>query len=155
MANEASIRIYITLIEFKQLVLWRSFVPVNLYEPYLSFNNPTKMDKYLESLYHLLFNTLLNSLESTMWRKGHVQFLTEEELLDFVVMAPWFVPSCSQERAHCVVHQFTKLQRLQPPSLINICKAKVAKLRVGLISNTDKVKSFFKMSSELFYTFLL
>ena len=137
-------------VEFKQVVLWRSFVLEYLYEPYLSFNNPTKFDKYLESLYHLSINTLLNSLESMMWRKGHVQFLIEEELLDFVVMAPWFVPFCSQERAHRVVHQLTKFQSLQPPSLINICKAKVAKLRVGLISNTDKVKSFFQMSSELF-----
>ena len=136
-------------VEFKQGLLWRSFVLVYLYEPYLSFNNSTKMDKYLESLYHLSINTLLNSLESTMWQKGHVQFLIEEELLDFVVMAPWFVPSGSQERAHRVVHQLTKVQSLQPPSLTNICKAKVAKLRVGLISNTDKVKSLFQISSEL------
>ena len=136
-------------VEFKQGLLWRSFVLVYLYEPYLSFNNSTKMDKYLESLYHLSINTLLNSLESTMWQKGHVQFLIEEELLDFVVMAPWFVPSGSQEIAHRVVHQLTKVQSLQPPSLTNICKAKVAKLRVGLISNTDKVKSLFQISSEL------
>ena len=136
-------------VEFKQVILWRSFVLVYLYEPYLSFNNSTKMDKYLESLYHLSINTLLNSLESTMWQKGHVQFLIEEELLDFVVMAPWFVPSGSQERAHRVVYQLTKVQSLQPPSLTNICKAKVAKLRVGSISNTGKVKSLFQISSEL------
>ena len=140
----------INRVEFEQGVLWRSFVLVYLYEPYLSFNNPTRMDNYLESLYHLSINTLLNYLESTMWRKGHVQFLIKDELLDFIVMAPWFVPSCSQERANRVVHQLTKVQSLQPPSLTNICKAKAAKLRVGLISNTDKVKSFFQMSSELF-----
>ena len=137
-------------VEFEQGLLWRSFVLVYLYEPYLSFNNSIKMDSYLESLYHLSINTLLNYLESTMWRKGHVQFLIEEELLDFVVMAPWFVPSCSQERAFRVVHQLTKVQSLQPPSLTNICKAKLAKSRVGLISNTDNVKSFFQISSELF-----
>ena len=51
-------------VEFKQGLLWRSFVLVYLYEPYLSFNNPTKRDKYLESLNHLSINTLLNSLES-------------------------------------------------------------------------------------------
>ena len=136
-------------VEFEQGVLWRSFVLVYLYEPYLSFNNPTRMDNYLESLYHLSINTLLNSLERTMRQKGHVQFLIDEELLDFVVMAPWFVPSCSQEIAHRVVHQLTKVQSLLPPSLTNICKAKLAKLRVGLISNTDKVKSLFLISSEL------
>ena len=140
----------INRVEFEQGVLWRSFVLVYLYEPYLSFNNPTTMDNYLESLYHLSINTLLNYLESTMWQKGYVQFLIKEELLDFVVMAPWIVPSCSQKRAYRVVHQLTKVQSLLPPSLTNICKAKLAKLRVGLISNTDKVKSFFQMSSELF-----
>ena len=140
----------INRVEFEQGVLWRSFVLVYLYEPYLSFNNPTRMDNYLESLYHMSINTLLNYLESTMRRKGHVQFLIKDELLDFIVMAPWFVPSCSQERANRVVHQLTKVQSLQPPSLTNICKAKAAKLRFGLISNTDKVKSFFQMSSELF-----
>ena len=137
-------------VEFKQGVLWRSFVLVYLYEPYLSFNNPTKMDNYWKSLYFLSINTLLNYLESTMWQKGHVQFLIDEELLDFVVMAPWFVPSCSQERAHRVVHQLTKVQSLQPPALTNICKAKVAKFRFGLINNTDKVKSSLQISSELF-----
>ena len=80
--------------------------------------------------------TLLNFLESRIWRKEHLYFSIEEELLDFVVMAPWFVPSCSEER--------------EPPSLTNICKAKVAKLKVGLISDTDEVKSLSQISSDFF-----
>ena len=138
-------------VELKQGIIRTSYVfLMYLYEPYLSFNNSTKMDKYLGSLYHLSINTLLNYIESSMWQKELMQLLIEEDLVDFVVMVPWFVPSCSQERAHEVVHQLTKVQSLQPPSLINICKAKVAKLKIGLISDTDKVKSFFQISSELF-----
>ena len=138
-------------VEFEQGILLRSFVfLVYLYEPYISFHNSMKMDNYLESLYHLSIKTLLNFLESRISQKEHLYFLIEEELLDFVVMTPWFVPSCSEERAHRVVHQLTKVQSLQPPSLTNICKAKVAKLKVGLISDTDKVKSLSQISSEFF-----
>ena len=138
-------------LECDEGITWGSFVPLMyLYEPYLGIKNSTKMDNHLESLYHLSINILLNCLESTMWRKEHVQVLIKEELLDFVVMAPWFVPSCSQERAHRMVHELTKVQSLQPPSLTTICKAKVAKLKVGLISKTDAIKSVSQMCSELF-----
>ena len=138
-------------IEFEQGILRRSFVfLMYLYEPYINFHNSTKMDKYLESLYHMSIKILLSFLKSRIWRKEHLYFSIEEELLDFVVMAPWFVPSCSEERAHRVVHQLAKVQSLQPPSLTNICKANVAKLKVGLISDTDKVKSLSQISSEFF-----
>ena len=129
-----------------------SFEPLMyLYEPYmyLGFKKSSKVDNHLESLYHHSIHILLNSLECAMWRKEHVQVLIEQELLDFVVMATWFVPSCTQERAHRVVHQLTNMQSVQPPPLTTICKAKVAKLKVGLISKTDAIKSVSQMCSEL------
>ena len=136
----------IRLQEHEKSISWGSFEPLMyLYEPYINFG-----DKNLESLYHLSIDILLNFAEVTVWEKEQVQVLMEQELLDFVVMAPWFVPSCSQERACRVVHQLTKLQSLQPPSLGSICKAKIARLKVGLISKTDTIKSFSQIYSELF-----
>ena len=139
-------------LECDENVTWGSFAPLMyLYEPYISFNSLGKADnKRLLSLSHLSIDILLNSLESAVWRKEDVQVLNQEELLDFVVMARWFVPFCSQERARQVVHQLTRVQSLQPPSLSTICKANIAKMKVGLISKTDTIKSVSQMYSEIF-----
>jgi len=137
-------------LECEENVTWGSFAPLMyLYEPCIHFNETEDLNKPMEELYHFSIDTLLHSLQSTVWRKEHVEVLIEEELLDFVVMAPWFMPSNSQERASRVVHQLTKVQSLQPPSLSIICKAKVAKMKLGLIGVTDKVKSLSQIYSEL------
>ena len=138
-------------LEHKKGVSWNSFEPLMyLYEPCIRFCMLGEVGKQLESICHLSFDILLNFAEVTVWEKEQVQVLIEQELLDFVVMAPWFVPSCSQERARRVVHQLSKLQSLQPPSLGSICKTKVAKLKLGLISKTDTVKSISQIYSKLF-----
>ena len=137
-------------LECEQGVEWGSFAPLMyLYEPDITFNKSREVDKHLESLYHYSIDIILSSLESTVWRKEHVQVLVQEELLDFVIMAPWFMPSCSQERACHMVHLLTQVQNLQPPSLGTICKANIAKLKVGLIGKMDTIKSLPQIYSDL------
>jgi len=59
-----------------------------------------------------------------------------------IVKLPWSVPSGSQNRAMQVVREFTKNRLIQPPNLICIAKAALARLSISLIRsiiNTDSI----------------
>ena len=74
--------------------------------------------------------------------------LEKEGLLDFVVCMPWFLPPGSkpQKRARDLVRS---LSRLEPPSLVNIARAKLAADTFGLekMLNTHSVHELVNCSS--------
>ena len=60
--------------------------------------------------------------------------LVSQGLVDYVVCLPWLMSagSKSYERARVVVSYLSEKMVLQPPSLINIARAKLAKMHFGL-----------------------
>ena len=60
--------------------------------------------------------------------------LVSQGLVDYVVCLPWLMSagSKSYERARVLVSYLSEKMVLQPPSLINIARAKLAKMHFGL-----------------------
>lgn len=60
--------------------------------------------------------------------------LVQNGLLDFVVCLPWVVPAGTKaySRARAVLLYLNERMLLQPPSLINLARAKLAKMYFGL-----------------------
>ena len=74
---------------------------------------------------------------SLITKQNDLKVLIKEDLLDYVICLPWHTSGSVQQRAKELV---TTLQQatdvnIQPPSLLNMTKATVAKLYCGL----DKV----------------
>ena len=57
-----------------------------------------------------------------------------EGLLDYTVALPWIYPKHWQERAEAtrLVNFLSQHMQLQPPSLINLTKARLASMHFGL-----------------------
>lgn len=74
------------------------------------------------------------TLENTMGREHHRQVLMKEGLVDFVTCLPWHTTGPAHQRAFRLarmIHQAPEVN-LQPPSLLNITRATVAKEFCGL-----------------------
>ena len=74
------------------------------------------------------------TLENTMGREFHRQVLAKEGLVDFVTCLPWHTTGPAQQRAFQLARIFQRAPEvhLQPPSLLNITRAIVAKEFCGL-----------------------
>ena len=74
---------------------------------------------------------------SLLTRKNNHDVLIKEDLLDYVTCLPWHTSGSVQQRAKELVTmiQLTTDVNIQPPSLLNMTKATVAKYYCGL----DKV----------------
>ena len=71
---------------------------------------------------------------SLLTRKNDYKVLIKEDLLDYVTCLPWHTSGSVQERAKELVTTFKQATdvNIQPPSLLNMTKATVAKLYCGL-----------------------
>ena len=74
------------------------------------------------------------SLQNMVKGEAVRQVLRDEGLIDFVVCMPWFLPAASraQLRARALVSELSRCMKLQPPSLVNITRAKLAATKFGL-----------------------
>jgi len=74
--------------------------------------------------------SLQNMLSGTQVR----EILIQEELVDYVVCMPWYVPpgSHAQNRARELVSYLGQTMQLQPPRLVTMVRAKLAALHFGL-----------------------
>lgn len=74
------------------------------------------------------------SLQNMMCGEETRKVLEDEEMGDFVVCLPWFLPSGSkpQLRACELVKSLANFVKLEPPSLANIARAKLAADTFGL-----------------------
>jgi len=106
------------------------------YEPEVSKYRSKFGKKFepIKQVYFLSVDVLLLSLHSTVGKSNNRIVIVSDNLQDYIVMLPWSVPSGSRDRAMCVVHEFTKNYLIQPPSLICIAKAALARSSVGLYS---------------------
>lgn len=74
------------------------------------------------------------SLQNMLFGEKICKVLQDEKLVDFVVCMPWFLPSGSrpQHRACDLVRSLATFMKLEPPSLVNIARAKLAADTFGL-----------------------
>ena len=74
------------------------------------------------------------TLENTMGQEFHRRVLAREGLIDFVTCLPWHTTEHAQQRAFQLLRiiQQAPEVHLQPPSLLNITRATVAKEFCGL-----------------------
>ena len=86
-----------------------------------------------EQLHMLSLQTILLSLQNMLGRDCHKELLFKEGLEDYVTCMPAYVPAPLKEQAKELVRIVTigKIQ-LQPPKLVNLASAKLAKLHFGL-----------------------
>lgn len=86
----------------------------------------------MKRLHMLSLQTALLSLQSKVVRDVHREVLFQEALEDYITCMPSYLPPgpLSDQAKELVV--LVGIHRLQPPKLINLAKAKLAKLHFGL-----------------------
>lgn len=74
------------------------------------------------------------SLHLALLGKVEKQILIKEGLMDYVVCLPWCLPrgSAAHYRACDMITYLSGEMQLQPPSLLNLAKAKLASMHFGL-----------------------
>lgn len=89
---------------------------------------------HLSKLYLQCIEVGVISLQNMMLGEETRQVLLTEELVDFVVCMPWYLPSGSppQIRAWELIRSLSTYMKLEPPSLANIARAKLATDTFGL-----------------------
>ena len=117
---------------------WGTFLPCleYLYEPYIQLSKYSDSCKssllLIESLRIFSVDVLLQYLLNSLGRSIHVEIIIQENLVDFVTCLLWIVPAGSKGRARRILSELAKFQQIQPPSLVSITKAYLAKAKWGL-----------------------
>ena len=119
------------LMEYEQQEgwIWSTFLPyIKLaYVPSgFTYDHP--------ELPELALELIMIALQVMLGRESHRAILLKEGILDFVTCIPWYISGPAQERARAVVSVIQQAPdvELQPPSLLNMAKACVAKHFCGL-----------------------
>ncbi len=82
----------------------------------------------------LSLQTILMSLQNMLGRENHIKILLSEGLEDFITCSPSYVPESLKPQAKEMVQIMRSGMQLQPPKLVNLAKAKLAKMYFGLES---------------------
>ena len=127
--------------EAKCGLVWPTIFPfVNLsYFPYLNpkyIPSCSSSDEHqtIRQLQLLCIEAGVFSLQNMLSGNQVREILIKEELVDYVVCMPWYIPpgSRAQKRAHELVSCLRQTMQLQPPRLVNMARAKLAALHFGL-----------------------
>ena len=78
--------------------------------------------------------TIIIALHIMLDRKVHRNVLIREGLMDYITCMPWYTTGAAEQRARALMRMVQQAPDvdLQPPSLLNIAKACVAKNFCGL-----------------------
>ena len=122
----------ITQCEVKYSYLWATFLPYIklVYLP----NTPCCEPVLLSKTQDMGLLTIIIALHSMLDREVHREVLVREGLVDFLTCMPWYTTGPAEERARALVRMVQQApdMKLQPPSLVNMAKACVAKHYCGL-----------------------
>ena len=102
----------------------------------------------LTELQVLSLRVVLFFLHSKMSVERYHSLLRKEELVDFVLCMPWHVPdACRGEAANVASDLSTAMGGLQPPRLLSLAQAKLAKCSIGLervrAMSAGEIRAFF------------
>ena len=112
--------------------LWATFLPY-IKLAYLP-NTPCCEPVLLSKTQDMGLLTIIIALHSMLDREVHREVLVREGLVDFLTCMPWYTTGPAEERARALVRMIQQApdMKLQPPSLMNMAKACVAKHYCGL-----------------------
>lgn len=117
--------------EVKNYYVWSTLLPY-IKLMYLPESQSPKT-KTTEQLHMLSLQTILLSLQNMLGRDNHKELLFKEGLEDYITCMPAHVPAPLKEQAKELVRIVASdTIQLQPPKLVNLAKAKLAKLQFGL-----------------------
>ena len=80
----------------------------------------------------LSVQSILLSLQNILGRTNHREVLQKEGLVDYITCMPLYVPAPLKTQAEELVRIVGAGVQLQPPRLVNLVKAKLAKTWCGL-----------------------
>ena len=111
---------------------WSVFLPY-IKLAYLP-NTPRCEPLLLSETQDMALETTIIALHSMLDRDIHRDVLVREGLVDFLTCMPWYTTGPAEERARALVRMVQQAPdvELQPPSLLNMAKACVAKHFCGL-----------------------
>ena len=115
--------------EYEQV--WATFLP---YIRVLYIREPSNLAsiKLATQMHHLSLQTILLSLQNMLSCDYHRKVLFKEKLEDYVTCLPAHVPPSLKGQARELVQIIASGLQLQPPTLFNLTKAKLAKMHFGL-----------------------
>ena len=120
--------------EIKHWYVWQTFMPyVKLaYVPDPTHHQLTTSD--LRTTQILSLQLIIFSLQNMLGRPKHREVLVQESLLDYITCMPWFVPQPLKQQAKDLVAMLANFPdvNMQPPQLLSIAKASLAKSCPGL-----------------------
>lgn len=117
--------------EVEHWYVWSTFLPyIRLL--YLPDASVLTGDAALRQLHVLSIQTMLLSLQNMLGRDNHRQVLLEESLEDYITCVPAYVPVSLKGQAEELVQIVRSGVQLQPPRLLNLVRAKLAKMHFGL-----------------------
>ena len=118
--------------EVKHWYVWSTFLPYIrlLYLPETS--QVHDRSEVMQRLHMLSLRTVLLSLQNMLGRENHREVLLQEKLEDYITCSPTYVPSSLRDQAKELVRIVSNGVQLQPPRLVNLVKAKLAKCHFGL-----------------------
>ena len=127
-AHHSLITQYETAMEY----VWATFLPYIklIYHP----NTPCREPLLLSETQDMALQTTIIALHSMLDRSIHREVLVREGLVDYLICMPWYTTGSAQQRSRALVRMVQQSPDvdLQPPSLLNMTKACVAKNYCGL-----------------------
>ena len=85
-------------------------------------------------VHSVALQTIIMTLHIMLAREVHRDVLIREGLMDYITCMPWYTTGAAEQRARALVKMVQQAPDvdLQPPSLVNMAKACVAKNYCGL-----------------------
>ena len=118
--------------QYERDFLWATLLPYIklIYLP----NTPCCEPVLLAEIQGMALLTIIIAMQSMLDNVVHREVLVREGLVDFLTCMPWYTTGPAQERATALVRMVWQSldMDLQPPSLLNMAKACVAKHYCGL-----------------------
>ena len=118
--------------EVKHWYVWQTFMPyVKLaFVPIAS----GPLSHEMRTLQTLSLELIVFSLQNMLGRPNHRKVLLQENLLDYIVCMPWFVPEPVKPRVQELVQMLASYpdMNMQPPTLLCGARAILAKAHFGL-----------------------
>ena len=116
--------------EVKHWYVWATFLPYVK----LAYVPNTQTEGPLQKLQLLSLEVIIFALQNMLGRENHREFLMKEGLLDFVTCMPQYVPPSLKSRTTKLVQMVASSPDVPegPPKLLNLVKARLAKMNCGL-----------------------
>lgn len=117
--------------EIKHWYVWQTFMP---YVKLAFIPNTIELTKDQRTMQILSLRLIIFGLQNMLGRSKHREVLLQENLLDYIVSMPWFVPDPLKQQAKELVLMLAGYPdvMMQPPRLLSITKASIAKTHLGL-----------------------